>query len=160
MGPYREDGEFRILIKEQRDYHRRFKVYFRMSVAQFDAFLAILEPHIKKKTTNFCEFKDHLARIYYISCFVLQDEVNELDNHHSGFWRSLVRWFWTVKTPLKMLATAAKNTKNQTRSDFFLWWTKIPDEVCKRDWYNVRSYLFFNMWTFRTSILESVCNDL
>ncbi len=26
-----------------------------MSVAQFDALLAILEPHIKKKTTNFCE---------------------------------------------------------------------------------------------------------
>ncbi len=26
-----------------------------MSVAQSDALLAILEPHIKKKTTNFCE---------------------------------------------------------------------------------------------------------
>ncbi len=26
-----------------------------MSVAQFDALLAILGPHIKKKTTNFCE---------------------------------------------------------------------------------------------------------
>ncbi len=26
-----------------------------MSVAQFDALLAILEPHIKKMTTNFCE---------------------------------------------------------------------------------------------------------
>ncbi len=34
---YREDGEFRLLIKDQRDYHGRFKVYFRMSVAQFDA---------------------------------------------------------------------------------------------------------------------------
>ncbi len=47
---YREEGEF-----PQRDYHRRFNVYFRMSVAQFNALLAILEPHIKKKTTNFCE---------------------------------------------------------------------------------------------------------
>ncbi len=48
-----ERKEFPLLIKEQRDYHGRFKVYFRMSVAQFDALLAILEPHIKKKTTNF-----------------------------------------------------------------------------------------------------------
>ncbi len=46
---YREEGEF-LLIKEQRDYCGRFKVYFRMSVAQFDALLAILEPHIKKTT--------------------------------------------------------------------------------------------------------------
>ncbi len=52
---YREEGEFPLLIKEQWDYHGRFKVYFRMSVAQFDALLAILEPHIKNKTTNFCE---------------------------------------------------------------------------------------------------------
>ncbi len=44
-------------MKEQRDYNGRFKVYFRMSVAQFDALLAILEPHIKKKTTNFCELR-------------------------------------------------------------------------------------------------------
>ncbi len=52
---YREDGEFPLLIKEQQDYPGRFKVYFRMSVAQFDALLAILEPHIKKTTTNFCK---------------------------------------------------------------------------------------------------------
>ncbi len=50
---YREEGEF--LLKEQRDYHGRFKVYFRIPVAQFDGLLAILEPHFKKKTTNFCE---------------------------------------------------------------------------------------------------------
>ncbi len=52
---YREEGEFPLLIKEQQDYHRRFNVFFRMSVAQFDALLAMLEPHIKKKTINFCE---------------------------------------------------------------------------------------------------------
>ncbi len=52
---YSEDVEFRLLIKDQRDYHGRFKVYFRMSVAQFDALLAMLESHIKRKTTNFCE---------------------------------------------------------------------------------------------------------
>ncbi len=45
--------------------------------------------------------------------------MDELDNRHSGFWRSLLRWLWTVKTPLKMLATDAKNAKNRTRSEFF-----------------------------------------
>ncbi len=52
---YREDGEFLLLIKEQRDYLGRFKVYFRMSVAQFDALLAIQEPHIKLLESHFCE---------------------------------------------------------------------------------------------------------
>ncbi len=31
----REDGEFPLLIKDQWDYHSRFKVYFRMSVAKW-----------------------------------------------------------------------------------------------------------------------------
>ncbi len=44
-----------------------------------------------------------------IQCFVLRDEVDELDNRHSGFWRSLVWWLWTVKTPIKMLAMMRKN---------------------------------------------------
>ncbi len=87
-----------------------------MSVAQFDALLAILEPHIKKEDHQFPWTQ--CARIY-IQCFVLRDEVDELDNLHSGFWRSLLRWLWTVKTPLKMLATDAKNAKNRTRSKFF-----------------------------------------
>ncbi len=30
----KEDGEFHLLIKEQRDYYRQLKVYFRMSVTQ------------------------------------------------------------------------------------------------------------------------------
>ncbi len=50
-------------IKEQRDY----KANFRMSVAQFDALLAILEPHIKKKTTNFCELS--LQRSIYSAIY-------------------------------------------------------------------------------------------
>ncbi len=36
----------------------------------------------------------------------------------------------------------------------------ISEAVCKRDWQNVRSYLFFNMQTFRMKISDSVCNDL
>ncbi len=62
---------------------------------------------------------------YFIRCEWVRDEVDELDNRHS-----LVRWLWTVKTPLKMLATDAKKSKT----------------VCKRDWHNMRSYLFLNMW--------------
>ncbi len=46
-----------------------------------------------------------------------QDEVDEFDNRHSGFWRSW--WLWTVITPLKKLATDAKKKKNRTRSEFF-----------------------------------------
>ncbi len=57
-----------------------------MSVAQFDAFLAILEQHIKKKTTDFCELSVQGS----LQCSVLRDRV-ELDNHHSGFGYSLVR---------------------------------------------------------------------
>ncbi len=57
-------------------------------MAQFDALLAIQEPPIKKKTTNFCELSVQGS----LRCFVLRDEVDELDNRHSGFWRSLVRW--------------------------------------------------------------------
>ncbi len=86
-----------------------------MSVTQFDAVLAILEPHIKKKTTNFCELSVQGS----VQCFVLRDEVDELDNRHSGVCRSLVRWLSIVKTPLKMLATDVKNTENQTWSKFF-----------------------------------------
>ncbi len=79
---YREEGEFPLLITEQQDYHGRYKVCFRMSVAQFDALL---------------------------------NEVDELDNRRSGFWRSLVRWLWIVKTPLKTRVTDAKNAENRTR---------------------------------------------
>ncbi len=57
-------------------------------MAQFDALLAIFEPHIKRKTTNFCE----LSVQGCLQCFVLRDEVDELDNRQSGFWHSLVRW--------------------------------------------------------------------
>ncbi len=80
-----------------------------MLVAQFDALLAILEPHIKKKTTDFCEL---CARIFTVLCAA----------RRSGWtWQSTF-WFLAfriVKTPLKMLATDAKNAENRTRSEFF-----------------------------------------
>ncbi len=108
-----EDGEFPLLIKEQRDYHGRFRVCFRMSVAQFDALLAILEPHIKKMTTNFCELsvQGSLYSAARWSGLIWQS--------HSGFWHSLIRWLLTVKIPLKMLSTDVKNERNWTQSNFF-----------------------------------------
>ncbi len=94
----REGWEF-LLLKEQRDYHG----------------LAILEPHIKKKTTNSSELSVQGPN----QCFVLRDEVNQLDNRHSGFWRSLVLWLWIVKKTLKMLLMDVKNAKKFTWSQNF-----------------------------------------
>ncbi len=50
--------------------------------------------------------------------------------------------------------------KNSHSIRIFLWWTKISEVMCKHDWHNVRSYLFFNVRTFWTKISDSVCNDL
>ncbi len=85
----REEGEFPLLIKEQRVYHGRFKVYFRMSLARFDALLTILKSHIKKKTISTISVNSVCKDIYIALCCETKDE---LDNHHSGFWRSLVQW--------------------------------------------------------------------
>ena len=49
-----EEGESHLLIKELRNYPEKCIMYLKMSVAQFDALLAILEPH-KKMTRNFRE---------------------------------------------------------------------------------------------------------
>ncbi len=117
-----------------------------MLVAQFDALLAILEPHIKKKTTNFHELSVQRP----IECFVLQDEVDQLVRRHSGFWCSFVRWLWIFKTPLKMLAMEAKNAENQTRSQLFYDGRKFWRQCVNVHWHSVRSYLFFNLRKFRT----------
>ncbi len=55
-----------------------------------------------------------------IQCFVLRDEVDELDNRRSGFWRSLVWWLWTVKTPIKMLAMMRKTEQIEPDLNFFM----------------------------------------
>ncbi len=52
-------------------------------MARFDALLAILEPLIKKKTTDSRELSVQGPK----QCFELRDEVNQLHNRHSGFWR-------------------------------------------------------------------------
>ncbi len=58
-----------------------------------------------------------------------------------------------------MHATDAKKQKIK-RNPIFFWRTKVSEAACKRDWRNVRSYLFFNMQKFKTKISDSVCNDL
>ncbi len=50
-------------------------------MAQFDALLAILEPHIKNKTISVNSVCNECAVFFFL-----------LDNRHSGFWRSLRRW--------------------------------------------------------------------
>ncbi len=96
--------------------------------------------------------------LYTVLCAA--DEVDELDNRRSGFWRSLLRWLWTAKTPLKMLAMDAKNAKKSNPIQNFLWRTKISEAVCKRDWHNVRSYLFSMCEHFGWKNSHSVCNGL
>ncbi len=49
-----------------------------------------------------------------------------------------------------------ENAENQTWSTFFLWWTKVSETVCKNDWHNVKSCLFFSVPKFRTFDLKSV----
>ncbi len=48
-----------------------------------------------------------------------------------------------------MHATDAKTQKIEPDPNF-LWRTKVSEAVCKRDWHNMRSYLFFNVRKFQT----------
>ncbi len=57
--------------------------------------------------------------------------------------------------PIKMHATDAKTQKIEPDPNFF-WRTKVSEAVCKRDWHNMRSYLFFNVRKFRTKFRLSV----
>ncbi len=71
LGPsnpkYREDGEFHLLIKEQRYYHGDSVRKFTSGFQWLSLMLAIMETHIKKKTTKFCELSV-LGSIYSALC--------------------------------------------------------------------------------------------
>ncbi len=124
---YREEGEF--------PYHGRFKVYFRMSVSQFDALLVILEPHIKKKTTNFCELS-------------VQGSIVLCAARWSGcIWQSP---FWILAFACTVALNCQNSSQNACHGCGERKKTKISESVCKHDWHNVRSYLFFNVRKFRT----------
>ncbi len=124
-------------VKEQRDYDGRFKVYSRMSVAQFDASLAILETHIKKKTTNFCELSVQGS----LQCFLLQDEVD--------FGVRLYGSSKLSKHLSKCLLRMRKMQRIETDSIIFYDRRKF-----RRQCVNViditKSYLFFNVRIFQT----------
>ncbi len=53
-----------------------------------------------------------------------------------------------------MHAIDAKMQKIEPDPNFF-WRTKVSEAVRKRDWHNVRSYLFFNVRKFRTQCAET-----
>ncbi len=57
--------------------------------------------------------------------------------------------------PIKMHAKDAKTQKIEPDPNFF-WRTKVSEVVCKPDWHNVRSYLFFNVRKFRTQCAETL----
>ncbi len=56
---------------------------------------------------------------------------------------------YSYSFPIKMHATDVKTQKIEPDPNLF-WRTKVSEALCKRDWHNVRSYLFFNVRNFRT----------
>ncbi len=84
--------------------------------------------------------------------------------------KAIAHWVWNFRMrfsvfsysssfPIKTHATDAKTQKIEPDPNFF-WRTKVSEAVCKCDWHNVRSYLFFKVRKFRTKISDSVCRDL
>ncbi len=49
-----------------------------------------------------------------------------------------------------LLRMRKRRKSNLIRFFYFLWRTKVSEAVCKHDWHNMRSYLFFNVRKFRT----------
>jgi len=144
----REEGEFHF-IKELRDYPERFKVYFRMSVPQFDALLVILAHSI----FIFCLFPYVVCHTVLLQFAV--DDVDQLVRWHWGFWRSRM----VALNCQNVSQNACHGCEKCRKSNLiwiFLWQTKVSEAVCKRDWHNVRSYLFFNVRTFCMRISDSV----
>ncbi len=48
-----EKGEFIDVVLRLREFPNHFHKYFQMTVNQFDELLNLLEPHIRKKRTNY-----------------------------------------------------------------------------------------------------------
>ncbi len=137
---------------------KKFAKRYKMSSSIEDDFVVLLLLKENKKEILGPWWVHPILKYREDGEFCPQDyEVNELDNRHSGFWRLLVRWLWTVKTPQNACYGCKKRQKSNS-IQIYLWRTKILEAVCKRDWQNLRSYLFFNVQTFRTKMSDSVCN--
>ncbi len=65
-------------------------------------------------------------------------------------WVQHFFFLYSSSFPNKMLATDAKTQKIEPDPIFFFITTKASEAVCKCDWHNVRSDLFFNGQKFRT----------
>ncbi len=87
-----------------------------MSVAQFDALLAILEPHIKKKTTNFCELGVQ-GSIYSALC--CETKWMNLTISILDFGIRFYGGSELSKHLSKCLPRMRKTQKNRTRPEFF-----------------------------------------
>ncbi len=90
----------------------------------------------------------------YENTFCTQRKKQQLYSTICLLYRSLhtVRFSvfsYSPSFPIKMHATDAKTQKIEPDPIFF-WRTKVSEAVCKRDWHNMRSYLFFNMRKFQT----------
>ncbi len=58
--------------------------------------------------------------------------------------------FFRIRIPfLSKCMRMWKRRKIEPDPNLF-WRTKVSEALCKRDWHNVRSYLFFNVRNFRT----------
>ncbi len=95
--------------------------------------------------------------IYQKTCrnakdFSIENDVIDYTLKAIAHWVRNVRMRFSVFSysssfPIKMHATDAKTQKIEPDPNLF-WRTKVSEAVCKRDWHNVRSYLFFNVRKF------------
>ncbi len=83
---------------------------------------------------------------WMFTVLLLRHEADQPDNCHPGFWGSLVRWLWIVKTPLKMLGMNVKNAENQTRYNFSQW-GPIYFSMCKNFGFSVQWPLVLEAWS-------------
>ncbi len=105
-----------------------------MSVAQFDALLAILVSHIKK-ATNFCE----LSLQGSLRCVVLRDKWMNLTIAIVDFVVLLYGG-----SELSTGGSGCVKCRKYIPIQVVLWRMRFLEAVCKCDWHNVRSYLFLN----------------
>ncbi len=68
------------------------------------------------------------------------------------FSHSFFRFF---HIPHTFLSKCMQRTQKIKPDPNCFWWLKVSETVCKRDWHNVRSYLFFNVQKFHTQCAET-----
>ncbi len=58
--------------------------------------------------------------------------------------------FFRIPLPFQSKCEKMRNRWKTNLIWIFSWWKKVSKAVCKCNWHSVRSYLFFNVWQFRT----------